>query len=201
MYDPAVLRPLSDVCAWVVIITLSVPLAGCGTPGPEGDSEGDSEDASEDASEPGEFESLIDQTLWVQIDAQADPLADHRPAELQCSAAGWYLELESLEVNTNYCNYLALHQPSLAPIQEGRGIRLGFYHFNLTAVGPGSAHIAMLVDGALLWEQDIEIPGTAAVYSLEFPAPLSAPAGADIVFHLHNHGQNTWVLQGLSAEQ
>lgn len=193
--------PRSSLCALIVML----PLAGCGAPGAEADSEGsESSEGSEQPEQPegsGEFEALIDQSLWIQSEAQDDPLAAHRPTQVNCSSAGWYVEIESLEINTNYCNYLSLQQPSLVPIHEGHKIQLGFYHFNLTALDPGLAHVAVLVDGAPLWEQEIEIPGSAAVYSLEFAAPLSAPAGAQVVLHLHNHGQNTWVLQGLSAEQ
>ena len=172
---------------------------GCGT----GPSVADSaETSSESGPRPdGEFEALIDHPAWVQIEAEDDPLADHRPAEFGCGVAGWYVENKHLEIDTNFCNYLAVGQPSLVAIEQGRRVRLGFYHFDLTSLNPALAHVAVVVDGAILWERDVEIPGDAAVYELEFEAPFSAPAGSDLVFHLHNHGQNTWALQNLSAEQ
>jgi hypothetical protein len=166
---------------------------------------GDAADADEtetDTATPaGEFAPLIDHELWTTIEADEDPLVDHRPAEISCTVAGWFVENESLEINTNYCNYLAIGQPSLAAVTEGWRIQLGFYHFNLVALEPAIAHLAVLLDGQLLWEQEVEIPGTAMVHNLEFEAPFSAPAGSPLVFHLHNHGQNTWALQSISAEQ
>ena len=181
-----------------VLIWCSLGLVGCVVVEPP------SADDETTGTQPGEFVSLIDHTQWAAVDADDDPLAEHRPATVECGIAGWKIENEGLDVDTNYCNYLALAQPSLTTITEGRRVRLGFYHFDLVTADPGVAHVAVLVDGALLWEQEIEIPGTpkvpAAVYELEFEAPLSAPAGATVVFHLHNHGQNTWVLQSLSAE-
>jgi hypothetical protein len=149
----------------------------------------------------GEFVDLLDHSEWEPVEAVADPLADHRPTAVECGIAGWYPEDDAIEVDTNWCNYLALAQPSLAPVHAGARVQLGFYYFNLTAPEPALAHFALLVDGQILYEQDIEIPGEAQVYQLEFEAPFDAPEGAPLVFHLHNHGQNTWVLMHLRAEQ
>ncbi|MFO7566233.1 MAG: hypothetical protein R6X02_26560 [Enhygromyxa sp.] len=193
-------RPASS--RWSV--TLAVWLAACGAvePDPGADQDQGESEASEDSSATtGELESLIDHTLWASVEADDDPLADHRPDEITCTVAGWFLENETLEINTNYCNYLAIGQPSLVAVEQGRKIELGFYHFNLVAPEPALAHLAILLDGALLWEQEIEIPGAAMVYLVEFEAPFSAPAGSPLILHLHNHGQNTWALQSLSAEQ
>jgi hypothetical protein len=179
-----------------------VSLLVCGWSGCEAKpAEGDAGETETGETEPGEFEELVDHELWTWAEADEDPLAAHRPADVNCGIAGWYLEFEKLEVDTNYCNYLALRQPALVPIEQGRGVQLGLYHFNLTAPEPAVAHVAVLVDGQILWEAEIDIPGSAAVHRHEFAAPFSAPAGAEVVFHLHNHGQNTWALEGISVEQ
>ena len=158
---------------------------------------GTTDDSSGDA---GMSAPIIDHLQWQVLDAVADPLAEHRPDLVECGIAGWYVEDEKLEVDTNSCNYLALHQPSLVAIEQGQPLGLGLYHFDLVAPEPASAHLAILVEGELLWEQQIQIPGDAQVYTEVFESPLSAPAGAEVVFHLHNHGQNTWALQELVAE-
>jgi hypothetical protein len=179
--------------------------AGAGDDNEDAEAETDGEaevDSNDTEDTEGEFAALIDHERWEQIHASSeDPLADHRPSSINCGVAGWYRENEIIEIDTNFCNYLALRQDSLAPITEGAKVRLGFYHFDLVAPEEALAHLAVLVDGQLLHEQEIAIPGKAMVYALEFEAPFSAPAGAELVFHLHNHGQNTWALQDLSAEQ
>lgn len=158
-------------------------------------------ESEESSATNGEFAPLIDHARWSTIDATDDPLGDHRPAEVTCTIAGWYVENDKLEINTNYCNYLAISQPTLAAVTEGRKIALGFYHFNLIAPESGFAHLAIVIDGKILWEQEIAIPGAAWVYALEFEAPFGAPAGSTLVLHLHNHGQNTWTLESIAAEQ
>ncbi|NVB38719.1 hypothetical protein G6O69_12835 [Pseudenhygromyxa sp. WMMC2535] len=173
-------------------------LFACTAPGDE-----DSESADE-ASEAGDagFVSLIDHANWITVDAPDDPLVDERPESVECGIAGWYIEGEDvddplLEVDTTYCNYLALSQPSLAQIREGAEMEFDFYHFNLTAPEPAQAHLAVHVDGELLWETWIDIPGSAQVFTESFTAPFDAPEGASVMMHLHNHGQNTWGIQDL----
>ena len=163
-----------------------------------GESSG-AEQGSADSADSGSagFVDLIDHEAWQEVTAAEDPLADHRPAEVECGLAGWYVEDGQTEVDTNFCNYLSIRQPSLAAIEAGATLELGLYYFDLAAPEPAQAHVAIVVDGEILWEDTVDIPGQAQVYTLEFPSPLSAPQGAELDFHLHNHGQNTWVLQDL----
>jgi len=206
VYPPPVLESARNRWIRGVIVACGLPSSACLPAGAGDDNEdvatSEAETEAETDDTDGEFAPLIDHERWVQIEASADdPLVDHRPSSITCGVAGWYRENEIIEIDTNFCNYLALRQDSLAAITEGAKVRLGFYHFDLVAPEPALAHVAVLVDGQLLWEQEIAIPGAAMVYALEFEAPFSAPAGAELVFHLHNHGQNTWALQALSAEQ
>jgi hypothetical protein len=191
-----VFRRVALVCAW---LGPAFALA-CATPSAEEETNADSE--SGEGGEPG---SLIDHPKWQVIDAADDPLADHRPEMIDCGVAGWLIEenlltgTNTLEVRTNDCNYLAVAQPSVVALEQGQLVHVIFYHFDLVAPEPALAHVAILVDGQLLWEQEIAVPGDAAVYDVEFPSPISAELGSQVVFHLHNHGQNTWVLQDLNA--
>lgn len=148
----------------------------------------------------GELRPLVDHELWQTLDGASDPLAEHRPAALECGLAGWYVEDEKLEVDTNFCNYLGLSQPALVALEQGQRVHLGLYYFDLVAPEPAVAHVAILVEGQVLWEEEIEIPGPARVYDLELESAITAEPGAEVVFHLHNHGQNTWALQSISVE-
>ncbi len=158
-----------------------------------------SSDSAETGSNQEQGRSLIDHLAWEEVPAAEDPLADHRPTEVLCSVAGWYVEGQSTEVDTNECNYLALRQPTLVDIHEGDTLLINFYHFDLKADDPALAHIAVMIDAELVWEDNIEIPRAAYVHTHELAAPFDAPAGTELNFHLHNHGQNTWSLQALEV--
>ena len=146
--------------------------------------------------------SLLDHQAWTALETAADPLADHRPDMIECNIAGWYVENDKLEIDTFYCNYLALTQPLLEDVAAGDTLELGLYYFDLLAPAAATAHVAVLIDGAVVWEREVEIPGgptpaPAHVYDERFASPISASAGAPIVIHLHNHGQNTWTFDRL----
>ena len=173
-------------------------LSACAAPSADA---GDTSATETEESGDGEWVSLIDHLVWEQIvDAADDPLADHRPETINCGVGGWYLEMSTIEVATDACNYLAVTQPSLLALEEGQPMQVIFYHFDLLAPEPALGHVAILVDGQVVWEKEIEIPGDANVFVEEFASPVTAELGSPVVFHLHNHGQNTWRLQDLLAK-
>ena len=49
---------------------------------------------------------LIDHAAWVEQSADGDPLSSHRPANISCDkGTGWMPEDNTLEVNTESCNF------------------------------------------------------------------------------------------------
>jgi hypothetical protein len=191
VYGAAVSHRVALACA-----LLSPALAcACTPPGAE-DSETTTETGETDEGDG--WVALIDHLQWQQIvDAADDPLADHRPETIDCGADGWLIEESTIEVRTDFCNYLAVAQPSLVALEQGQLVQVIFYHFDLVAPEPALGHVALLVDGQMLWEQEIAIPGEVRVFMEEFPSPVSADLGSQVVFHVHNHGPNAWVLQDL----
>lgn len=146
---------------------------------------------------------LVAPTAWQPLAAADDPLADHRPPDAACTfGLGWLVEPMGLEVNTATCNYGAFVQPTLHPIARGSRLSLQLYHFDLLAPEPATAHVAVLIGGNMIFEREIAIPGKANVFGdeLGLVACFDAPAGAPVVFHLHNHGQNTWTFASLQVE-
>lgn len=147
----------------------------------------------------GEPVELVLAQRWRALDDPADdPLASHRPDPLVCPSAGWGEEFGVLEVRTAECNYLSVEQPLAAPLTVGDTLRLRVWWQNLIALEPATGHLALSIDGELLWELEVEIPGASDAREFEFPSPVSAEAGATVNFHLHNHGQNTWTLAELA---
>lgn len=137
---------------------------------------------------------LAEKQAWLPVDAPVDPLAPHRPTEVDCPRGGWRVERQGFEINTMACNYAMFGQPTLIPIEPGDRVFAVLYHFDLMAKEPATAHVALLLGDRVVWEQRIEIPGKANVYNIEWTADFKAPAGTPVFFHLHNHGQNTWTL-------
>jgi len=147
-----------------------------------------------------EFVPLVLTMDWQQVPAADDPLALHRPAEVSCPLGAWLYEPTGLEINTATCNYAMFVQPSRAAIVQGARLRGSLYHFDLNSEPPATAHVAVMVGEAVLWEQEIAIPGKANAYAIDLVLDFTADAGTPVYFHLHNHGQNTWTLGEIEIE-
>jgi len=144
--------------------------------------------------------SLVERGPLIELDAfeivaaSEDPLANHRPAELNCPVAAWGLEDDSLEVQTGACNYLALGQDTLVAIAPGEELELDLWHNDLDAQEPALAHFAVLLDDRVVGEYEVEIPSAAAFTQLSWVAEQEVPAGTRLGLHLHNHGFNSWTV-------
>jgi hypothetical protein len=137
---------------------------------------------------------LVDHMLWVLTDPDLDPLASHRPTEISCPPGAYGEEQGTFEVETGYCNYISMSQPSLMAIASGNKIHVTLWHNNLVAAEPYEAHVAIFVGDQLIWESQVSVPHDAAVYDTSIPVNFSAAAGTPVHYHLHNHGYNSWNL-------
>jgi hypothetical protein len=123
--------------------------------------------------------------------ATADPVPEHAPTDADC-AFGWWVEEGLLEVDTGLCGYLTVGQPIGHPLNAGDVLTATLVHDALVAPEPAEAHVAVGLDGRLLWEATVAIPSSATVRGLELVVDERTPAGAELTLHLHNHGANNW---------
>ncbi len=146
-------------------------------------------------------ESLVDVDAWVYQSAEEDSKASERPADLSCPDNSWYNEDGALEVETGYCNYLSLAQPSLVDVAAGDTLHLVLWHGDLVFDEPATGHVTLSIDGKVAWEAQVSIPSDADIFDVKFTLPFDAPAGSKVEYHLHNHGYNTWTLLQLEVER
>ncbi len=171
--------------AWALV------LLGCAAPDPDDDAGFAREDTH--------WVSLAAPDRWAVAADEDDPVAEHRPETVVCSPQPWHAVGEGIEVDTTECNYVSLTGPLMHDIEAGEPIGVDMWWSTLASVEPATGHLALFVGGQRLWETEVEIPGPADARRFEFPSPLSAFAGEDVVFHLHNHGFNTWTLARLAT--
>lgn len=169
-------------------IGLLAALAGCPSAEPDDD----------DSDEP---VSLVDHDDWVAVDPADDPF-DDRPDTIDCVATAWGYEFigeDALEVRTNTCDYLTVAQPSLAGGSAGDEMHIRLWHHQLTNFEAAESHIAVSVGGELMWEVRHAIPGDSGMDAPYFDSPIDFEVGDEVLFHLHNHGSNTWNFIELSV--
>lgn len=151
---------------------------------------------------PREVASLVDHEAWELADAD-DPWPDHRPDPVECSPLSWSVEdtggQESLEVDTEDCDYLVVGQDSVAGAQAGDTLRFRLWHFDLFDFEDAEAHAGITLGGVTWFEETVPIPSDSEMLIVEVPLDEPLDAGLPVVFHLHNHGANVWNLIELSV--
>lgn len=142
--------------------------------------------------EPRAEAELADMHGWGDA-AASDPF-DDVPAEGECPIGGTTIEGSTFEANTGLCTYLWTEQALLADLVPGDVIELVFWHSTLVSDVPAEGHLALAVDGEVLYDRRIPIPAGYAAYTEQAEVGFAAEAGAPLGLHLHNHGANTWNL-------
>ena len=158
-------------------------------------------DDDDDTSEP-EPVRLVEFDGWVRVtDPSVDAFADQRPPDAVCDDAGYYADpiAQTLEVQTEVCDYVTLRQDTLAALEPGDVVTVFAFHDVLTAPEPAQGYLGIALDGQIEWELDVPIPGDAASIEQAFTIDRSLPAGTELQFHVHNHGPNTWELLAVMA--
>lgn len=138
--------------------------------------------------EPRPGADLLDVEAFVLSDA--DPLGH---GDVDCPAAAWTIEGATVEVDTGACPLAVLEQPLLADVLPSDTLELVFWHNQLVAEEEAEAHLALLIDGTVIYERFVPIPSEPEAYT-ERITGVRADPGALLQLHLHNHGANSWNL-------
>jgi hypothetical protein len=118
---------------------------------------------------------------------------------VDCPDGAWYEEDGALDVQTGFCAYLAISQPSLASVAVGEQLDIVLWHANLGEGDGEPAHVAVLLGETVVWEALVEMPADAAVFHETLASPVALAEGEAVGLHLHNHGFNAWTLLSLEV--
>lgn len=135
---------------------------------------------------------LVSPDAWERGDLATDPIDAHRPAEVNCPPSTWGYEDGRLEVQTGACSFAWLVQPALADIDVGDTVSVTAWHQGLDAAIPAEGHLALVIDGVVVWDTWAAIPSDPEVFSAEIILDEPVDEGAEVGVHLHNHGYNSW---------
>jgi len=131
---------------------------------------------------------------WEPGDSDTDPLGSHRPVDDRCPVASWRPDGGALEVETGACHYAWLVQEVPADLVAGSVLSADVWHSALDALEPAEGHVALVLDGELIWEATRSIPGEPGILEVDVVLQHDVEAGALLGLHLHNHGDNAWNL-------
>lgn len=161
---------------------------------------GDDEHDLEHELEP-EFVSVLDPWALAPVDPEHDPLADHRPAQIDCPPGAWGPEGGGFEIQTGVCSYAAFDQALPIPVEPGDLVSILVWHDVLDAAEPGTGHVAVWLGDEVLWETTVAIPADSGVLEAVIPIERSPAPDARLGLHLHNHGFNSWRVLDIEVQR
>ncbi len=149
---------------------------------------------------------LVDHAAWTQVDADADPFADHRPPDAEpCNTPNGYDIVGcSFEIDTDFCGYMTATQPTVTTIPKGWIIEIIIWYLDLVPpeIDPDAAeaHLAVQLGDVVLLEETVTIPGDSDFLEATILAEAEIPEGTPFYFHVHNHGPNSYRLLRATIE-
>ena len=167
-------------------VTLALGLALLGCPAP---------DLWPDSDPEPEPELLAAADGWTRVvEPSEDWFADQRPDDAVCDDLGWFVDpiSQTLEIETEVCDYPTLRQETLVALAPGDRISVAGFHDALTAPEPSQGYVGLALAGEIVWEYTVEIPADANLFDGSIVVDREVPAGTELQLHVHNHGPNTW---------
>jgi hypothetical protein len=139
---------------------------------------------------------LVDHGVWRAIAPEDDPFVEDGP---RCDADHMRREdlsgEPSFTVETRGCSWATVGQPVLVPVAAGETLRFRLWYFSQTTTTAAEAHLVLALGEAPLWSQTVALPVVdGGLRAGSLPAPRDIAAGEPLVWHLANHGSNSWNL-------
>lgn len=151
---------------------------------------------------------LVDHGRWELVaEPAADPFANRGRPTVHACESGSYFEASpgwfELELARCRDRYASVHQPSINPVYAGDSVEFTFAHLLLRPVSLATpeAYVALAINGSVVWEKVIPIQVAARTYQERFTLPIDAPVGSDVVFHIDNHGENSYDVGPLQIQR
>lgn len=147
---------------------------------------------------PKEPASLVSVTEWKKVDLAEDPYADRYPGDGACPETSYQVEAlgaeMSLGVDGQNCAYLTVSQPALVEVDEGDLLHVRLWHYDLRGLQASTATLALTIGGEVILQRYIPIPADSELITQDLDAAFATPAGAPVIFHVENHGSNSYNL-------
>jgi len=147
--------------------------------------------------------ALVDHNDWV-LSSLGAALFGEIPAEVCEEDLSYRAEELGGEfvfaVETEFCSYVTVEQPTRLELRAGDSVKVRFYHAPLTGPPDAMAHIGLALGDQLVWSRDIPIPAGNQFISETLTLTQDLPAGTPVLFHVDNHGDNEYALIKLSLE-
>jgi hypothetical protein len=141
--------------------------------------------------------ALVAPDAWAPLRG-VDPFAPLGDPNADCLDTAWGPEDLTGEwvfsVDTLDCGRLTVAQPALVDLRAGDEIAIRLWHFPLVGPEGATANLGIAIDGEVIWREVLPIPSDGALLTPVVSAPSDSFPGAEVAFHVSNHGSNSYSL-------
>jgi hypothetical protein len=104
----------------------------------------------------------------------------------------------SLTVNTNVCGWATISEPLSDDFAIGQSMFARLFYFQQIAPGIADAHVLVTVAGQTVFQKTLPLPQPSTLIAEDFKSPVAGKKGDPLLWHIDNHGVNTWNILELS---
>jgi Cd2+/Zn2+-exporting ATPase len=102
------------------------------------------------------------------------------------------------DVDTFNCNWATVEQPLLQDIEDAARIRVRVFYFSQLARFLSEGRNVITVGDQVVLDESVALPTESGLLGFEAPFPLAGTKGDRVVWHVANHGENSWNFIELS---
>ena len=154
---------------------------------------------SESKPKPTSWQALVTGDQWSLLEPDLDPFFDQLGSRKTCGSLDFGPEYDGVEVSTKFCDYISLVQPLSFEIEKEDKLKLNLWHNLLISNDPSEGVISIQIADQELWSQRLIIPSPAYSWTFEIDSPQDFQTGDSVIFHVRNHGANSYTLNELSV--
>ncbi len=151
--------------------------------------------------------SLIEHEGWTAMPIRDDPMTEFYDVGILgvCEPNSTLFESfggePSWSIDTKDCSWATVSQTAKIPVDAGEPLYVRVWHTEQSpSLATGVAHVNVGAQRMPMWDEEVPIPiEEGGLLSASFPAPESIPAGAELFWHVDNHGFNSWNLLEFSV--
>jgi hypothetical protein len=141
--------------------------------------------------------SVIDHHAWQQVAVESDPFA----AEGERCAPDSNMRAEDLggelsyTIETRGCRWGTVWQAAPFALSEGETLNVRLWYFSQTSFDVAAANLVVAVGDLPMWSRQVPLPASEGGLAVDSVlAPRDVAAGEPLLFHVENHGVNSWNL-------
>ncbi len=146
---------------------------------------------------------IVDPRGWTFVEPADDPLWPAPDGAATCTAndiqSQPFGDDEALEIDTRFgCGWATVSQPTLVDLKAGDDVQVRVFYFSQATFPAAEAEVAIALDGEVVSSSLVAIPTASDLIAPRITLARDVPSGSTALFHVGNHGDNSWNLIELS---